>query len=234
MVVVRSLRLKTYIIVAIITSFIFSFGLLLGLTLDDKRISTVEQTLIEQEIAYKSLQIQHLYISTLPDTAESCPVLEATLQNSVRDLNSALETLETYKSRAVFKAEEFKLLSQSYVLENLRYWLLAKRTRDLCSTDIVTVLYFYSDSNCGTCPDQGTILSYYKRVFQDRLLVFPINTDLKDEEGAIKAMLQGYSVSSYPSLVVGDDLYSGLIPKEDLQPIICSHFISDQTECISN
>jgi len=219
-------------VVAFITLFIFSFGVLLGITLDNKRISVVEDSLRLQELAYKSLQFQYLYVSALPNASTSCPVFEATLQNSIKDLNSALESLQSYKSSAIFNQREFELLSQSYILENFRYWFLAKRTKELCNTDIVTVLYFYSDESCPTCPDQGTILSYYKRVFQDSLRVFPINLDF-DEDGSVQAVVKRYDIDSTPTLVVDDDKYEGVISKESLKPILCSHFTDLPPSCIS-
>lgn len=227
----RRLHKKTYVLVFILTLLIFTFGLLLGKTIDNERIESVENSVRAQELAYKNLQIQYLYISTLPETKESCPILEATLTSSIKDLNKALEDLETYKTRSIFNKDEFKSLSRSYVLENLRFWLLAKKTRELCGTDIVTVLYFYSDESCSICPDQGTILSHYKRIFDNRLLVFPINVDLSKDDSSVQTVLDSYAVDALPTLVIGNDKYTGLISIGELKPYLCNEFFHEQPEC---
>ena len=56
----RSISLERYIIAGVITFLIFTLGLSLGFVLDQKRVSWIEETSNEQELDYKSLQLQYL------------------------------------------------------------------------------------------------------------------------------------------------------------------------------
>ena len=227
----RQIYLRTYIIVGFISLLVFSLGFLLSVLIDDQRIVRVEKATKVQELNYKSLQFQQLYLNTLTGNTESCPVFELSLQSSINTLTDSLERMEAYKVSANFNHAEFSELARTYVLDNLRYWLFAKKTKELCSLDFATVLYFYSDEKCSICPDQGVILSYYKKLLGDRLLVFPINTDLEGSEASIAMLKKRYNVTSYPTIIVEESKYEGVVSKSDLMPIVCGSFKTPVDEC---
>ncbi|MBI2140854.1 hypothetical protein HYU16_00355 [Candidatus Woesearchaeota archaeon] len=223
--------LRTYIVVGFISLLVFSLGFLLSVLIDDQRLVRVEKATKVQELNYKSLQFQQLYLNTLTNNTDSCPVFELSLQSSINSLTDSLERMEGYKVSASFNQAEFNELARTYVLDNLRYWLFSKRTKELCDLDFVSVLYFYSDEKCGICPDQGVILSYYKKLLGDRLLVFPINTDLEASEAAIEMLKRRYNVTTYPTIIVEDSRYEGVVSKSGLMPIVCGSFKTPVEEC---
>lgn len=225
--------MRTYLAVGVISLLIFSLGFLLSAQIDNERITRVEKATQLQELNYKSLQFQQLYLNTLTNNTESCPVFELSLQSSINTLTDSLERMEAYKASANFNRDEFGELSRNYVLDNLRYWLFAKRTKELCSLDFATVLYFYSDSNCGICPDQGVVLSYYKKLFGDRLLVFPINSDIEGTEASVSMLKKRYNVTVYPTIIVGEARYEGVVSRTELLPVICGSFAEPPNECLS-
>ncbi len=229
----RQIYLRTYVIVAFISLLVFSLGFLLSVLIDDQRLVKIEKATKVQELNYKSLQFQQLYLNTLTNNTESCPVFELSLQSSIKSLTDSLERMESYKVSANFNQKEFNELARTYVLDNLRYWLFAKKTKELCSLDFVTVLYFYSDEKCSICPDQGVILSYYKKLLGDRLLVFPINIDLEADEASIEMLKRRYNVTSYPTIIVKEAKYEGVVSKTDLMPIVCSSFKTPVDECLT-
>jgi hypothetical protein len=227
----RKIYLRTYLIVGLITMLVFSLGFLLSVLMDDKRIEKLEEETRLQEINYKSLQFQQLYLNTLQNNTESCPVFELSLQSSINTLTESLETMERYKNSANFNSVEFESIARTYVIDNLRYWLFAGKTKELCELDFSTVLYFYSDENCDICPDQGVILSYYKKKFDDKLLVFPINTDFSKFEPSIPMLEKRYNVTSYPTVIIGQNKFEGVVSKAELLPIICDSFANPIEEC---
>ncbi len=227
----RQIYLRTYVIVGFISLLVFSLGFLLSALIDDQRIARVEKATKVQELNYKSLQFQQLYLNTLSNNTESCPVFELSLQSSINSLTDSLERMESYKVSANFNQAEFNELARTYVLDNLRYWLFAKKTKELCSLDFVTVLYFYSDEKCSICPNQGVILSYYKKLLGDKLLVFPINTDLEQQEASIAMLKERYNVTTYPTIIVKESKYEGVVSKKDLMPIVCGSFKTQVEVC---
>ena len=96
---------------------------------------------------------------------------------------------------------------------------------------MVSVLYFYSLKDCTVCPDQGVILTYFKKIFDERLLVFPINVDLEKEEPFIKIMRSRYNITSYPSIVIQEKKHEGVVQKTDLSRLICGAFKTAPLEC---
>lgn len=128
--------------------------------------------------------------------------------------------------------QDFNNLKREYTLAQVRYWLLAKKAKDVCNRDIISVLYFYSSQNtCQQCNNQGFILTYAKKMFGDSLLIFSFDSGFK-EEPLIDLMLKTYNISSYPSLVIGDKKY-GFTDTNQLIGILCSDY-QNNTNCPVN
>ncbi len=221
MVVKRKISLKRYITAGIITFLIFGLGILLGIIFDYERISSLTLKERAQELDYKSLQLQYLYLSDLTGTNESCPIIRAALEESIKELSYSLELAEKYEKETQINTKEYEAISRTYLLDNLRYWLFSQKTKEVCKEDVINVLYFYSKNNCNICENQGTILSYYKSKLQDKILIFPINTDLEDKETFIKLIKIQYNVTVLPTLVINGNKYEGVVSKEELLQIIC-------------
>lgn len=117
------------------------------------------------------------------------------------------------------------------MLDNLKYLILSKRTKEECDLDVVNIIYFYSSNYCPTCPDQGVILTYFKKIFGDKLLIFPIDVDYAEKEPMVSILLNQYGVSKYPSLIIEADKHSGLVSNVKLKKIICDSFKNEKEIC---
>lgn len=230
MVVKRKISKLRYFIALIITLLIFIPGLLLGMIMDNERTRSLQLQSEVQEMDFKSLQLNYLYITYLQNDNNSCAALKAALEGSIKDLSKSLDTLENYKKDAKLNERDFELLSRNYLLDNLNYWLLSKKTKELCSYDTVNVLYFFN-SECDTCSEQGIILTYFKKKLGDRFLVFPINTDLIEDESMVKILLSTYNVTKYPSVVIEDETYSDVLNLEEVQEVICEVQNLNESQC---
>lgn len=232
MVVERKISKRTYIFAALLTLLIFSFGLSLGMIIDNERFKWMEDTNNGQEINYQSLQFQYLYVSELEDSNESCRALSATLEKSVAELSESLDKFIQYNEQKTIRNGNFEVIARRYLLDNLKYWLFVQKARDACGgINSIDILYFYSEENCDTCPNQGVLLTYYKKIFKENLLVFPINIDLGDKEPMVKLLMSQFNIESTPSIVINDNAYSGVVNKERLGSLICSSFRNENAEC---
>ena len=222
--VVRNFNIKRHLTALIITALIFIVGILIGLNLTNERIKSTENFARIQKADYDSLQLQYLYLQK-----GSCPVLEKTLEQNIQDLEAQRARLEDYVKDS--DAEEFKLIEREYTLSEIKYWLLAKQSKIDCGSDAVSVLYFYSDAEgqCKDCSAQGTILSFLKEQFKDRLLVFSIDVNVEDP--MLSILKKTKEVNDLPTLVIEEDSYSGLLEQEKLKTIICSHYKEPHSEC---
>ena len=227
----RKISKEKYVLAAVITLAIFAFGVILGFVLDDWRIDSIERTNKEQEVNYMSLQFQYLYLSSLTETNASCLVLHTALDDSVRQLSRSLDEYQAYRKDTTINVGDYLIIGRRYLIDNLRYWFLAQESKDKCSIDLVNILYFYSSKDCPDCPDQGTILTYFKKLYGEKVLVFPIDVDLELSESLITILKVRYDITIYPSLVVSDEKYEGMLSKDELGEIICDSFI-DKSQCI--
>lgn len=226
----RKISTEKYFIAGIITFLVFSLGFALGIILDNVRLRWAERINKEKEIDYASLQLQYLYLSTLKETNESCFVLHTALEKAISELGESLEKFQLYMKESKLNKEEYSIIGRKYLLDNLKYWLFARKSKQECDMDIVNILYFYSQEHCDICPNQGVILTYFKKKFGEKLLVFPIDVDFEGIEPMITLLRSRYNVTSYPTIIVEDVKYEGIVPKEKLDKIICNLF-KDKSLC---
>ncbi|MEK6886487.1 MAG: hypothetical protein AABW88_01515 [Nanoarchaeota archaeon] len=223
--VTRNFDKNKYVVVGIITFLIFSLGLSLGIIVSNARISATEEMSKLQELDFKELQFQYLFMSTLEKTNANCNVLRIALDKSVSDLSKSLKQFSSYKEKSTSgDSAEVQMVTRNYLLDNLNYWMFAKESKKTCKMDIVNILYFHSENNCPRCSDQGVILTYYKQLLEDKLLIFPINVDLEETDQIIKILRSRYNVTEYPSIVIEDQTYKGVIQKDELESLICSNY----------
>ena len=216
----RTISTDKYIIAGIITALIFGLGLTLGLILEDARYGLVQQVNQDQEVRYQSLQLQYLFLTTFHNE-NSCPILAATLQETITDLSNSLNDVISYEEKKTGNDAKKITVERRYLLDNLRYWLLAKESKQKCNMDIVPVIYFYRQE-CESCSGQGTILTYYKNLLEDQLLVFPVNLDLVEREPMAKIIQSQYNVTQFPTLIIDNTKYEGVVDKDQMKEIICS------------
>ena len=220
----RKVSKEKYVLAGVITLTIFAFGVILGFVIDDWRIDNIERENKEQEVNYMSLQFQYLFLSSLQDENVSCPVIHTALDQAVRQLSRSLDEFQSYRKDTTINTEDYLLVGRRYLIDNLRYWFLATRSKSSCNIDLVNILYFYSSKFCSNCPDQGTILTYFKKLYGEAVLVFPIDIDLESSESLITILKTRYNVTTYPTLVIFDEKYEGLLSKDELGKIICDSF----------
>lgn len=228
--VTRKISKRKYLLAAVLTFLIFSLGLSLGVILDNIRLQQVEFDNRVQEVDYASLQMQYVYLTSLEQDEENCVVLRQALENNVLELGESLDEFLEFKKQTTLNKDQYRLAHRKYLIDNIRYWFFATRTKERCDMDLSTILYFYSGKSCDDCPDQGFILTFFKNVYDERLLIFPLDTDVAEDEPLVAILMSKYGISTYPSIVLADKKYEGLVPKEILNDLICESF-SNSTSC---
>ncbi|MEK6917193.1 MAG: hypothetical protein AABW92_05620, partial [Nanoarchaeota archaeon] len=183
-----------------------------------------------QTLDYNSVQLLYLYIDQLSQTKE-CATIPKIYDLSLDHLEETRLRLETYDEDAKINQEEFEVLRREYLQAQLRYWLLFQRVNAMCDLDVVTVLYFYStDESCPTCSDQAFVLTYLKDVFQTKLMVFAIDSNY-EEEPLVPLLKKSFNVTGYPTVVVGDKVYSGFASRNELMFEICGGYEEKSEIC---
>jgi hypothetical protein len=220
----RKVSSSRILVALVIAGLIFCLGVALGFILDGQRLQWIQYQSQQQKSDYESLQWQYLFLTSSTDKEQTCAVLHVALEKSITDLGRSLDKVQTYKKDSQINEKDYALIERSYVIDNLKYWLLASKTKKECGGDYVTILYFFSEKNCPNCPDQGVILTYYKQKYDEKLLVFPINLDLEYSEASLGILRSMYNVTTLPTITVEDKKFEGVVSKEYLGRIICSDF----------
>ena len=217
----RKISTELYIAAGVITLLIFSLGLALGFIIDDHRYNLVEEVNLEQEVKYQSLQLQYLYLNAF-SSYNNCPIMATALKETVSDLSDSLSEVIANEedNPEMINPGRRELIMRRYLLDNLRYWLLAKESKQRCDLDTVPILYFYS-TECPSCPNQGTILTYFKKLFGEQVLVFPINLDFRYQEPMVEVMMSQFNITKYPTLIIDNKRYEGVVKKEQMHQLIC-------------
>lgn len=215
---------KKHLAALVIALFIFTIGILIGSNFNTERVRSTEEFIQKQKADYESLQLQYAFINL---DLKGCSGLTSALESNLRDLEDSRIKLETYSKD---NEKDFKTIQREYMLAEIRYWLLARQTKKACSTDTVSVLFFYqNDDVCDDCAIQGTILTKLKDMFKDKLLVFSLDAD--SDEKTIGILKKAYNISKTPGLVIEDSQHDGLVELEKLKNLICSNYKDKGEKC---
>ena len=169
----REVYKKKYLMTGIFTTLIFLVGFFLGVIVDNKRIESIRTKTEVQEIDFVDLQLQYDYLNKILEQEDNCKVMKVALESAVKRLGESLSKIEKYEQETATKNEDYVRIKKKYLLDNIRYWNIAEKAKKYCNLSILSILYFYSDP-CTSCPNQGVILSYYKNIYGDSLLIFPL------------------------------------------------------------
>lgn len=226
----RSLSKDKYIIAGAITLGIFLLGLFLGLAIEGKRVNYIESAGKRQNLDFSSLQLQYAFIDQLSQE-KNCLAVQKTFEQNINNLESTRIRLENFDRDATLNKNELDILKNEYILAQIRYWLLAERTRELCGADVVSILYFFSDEKeCPDCDKQAFVLTYLKKKFEDKLLIFSFDSKFESEP-MIPLLKNTHNVSSYPTIVIEGKPRQGFQDKGIILKELCSYYKEKPEDC---
>jgi len=227
---VRRISRKNMLTAGIITLSIFIIGILVGVTMSEKRVAYGDEQMIEQKMELDSLQLQYAFIDQA-NLVNHCAALSTAIDENVKKLGIIGDKIQTFSSDINFDEEEYDRLKREYVLSEMRFWLFAKKSQEICKKDVASIIYFYSnEADCFDCGAQSKVLTYLKEQLQDRLLIFSIDTSFKGEP-LIGMLKEAYGIESYPSLLINDELHPGLVDEEDLRSMLCKIYEDKNGVC---
>lgn len=224
----RELSSRKYLLAFILTMIIFAGGIIAGIILENARINDARQINLQEKVNLRSLQLQQAHIDS---GIADCNSLHAILENNINELTRKMAVVIDYQKKAIFNEGEFNLQLQDYFLTEIQFYLISKEIDKKCTQDSVKILYFYDQNELET---QGRILSYLKKKFGSKILIFSLDSGFI-QEPMIDILLTSYNINSFPSLVIDDTVYQGHRNVRELMTDLCNEFesigIEEPKEC---
>ena len=229
----RKFDKNRYWIAFLITLAVFSIGMFFGFWMDTARVDYMAQISNIQELNYRSLQLQYQLVSD-DVLKDECRAIKELFDTFIIELEQSRERIEVYSEDAKVKKDEFQTLLRRYTLSQINYWYISNKFKEKCpkSSDYVTIVYFHSNpSECPKCDDQGAILDYFKLKLKQNILIFAISENTKMEP-TVSLIKNSYNVTTYPTLIIDNDLVTDFVSREELRSVLCSRFQTEENKAI--
>lgn len=227
---VRNISKRNLAISGILTLCVFIIGILVGVTVSEKRLAYGESQIREQRVELDSMQMQYTMIDQA-NIENSCAALSVAIDENVKKLLETGSKIEQYSTDINFDEQEYSTLKREYTISEIRYWLFAQKAKEACMKDVASIIYFYSDDEaCSDCSTQSRVLTYLKGQLNDRLLIFSIDASFQAEP-LVGILRNSYNITQFPSLLVNDRLYSGFVSEEKLKEYLCAEYENKEGIC---
>ncbi len=214
----KKLNTGTVIIAVALTVVVMSGIFFLGTQLSQEKGTGIQRQIDSFETERRSQELSRRLASDVL-TEKSCDALNIAVEQTVDDVQDLGDDVQRYEENAKIGLDQVNELKMEYTNSLIDYWLLVEEVDDLCGTDTVRLLYFYSDDySCPDCGDQGAVLSHYREVYDGDLLVFPLDATLDMRHTNI--LLETYEIEEFPSMKINGEIYQGFRDKEEMGEIL--------------
>jgi hypothetical protein len=229
----RKLSKRNLIIAAVLTFLFFSMGILLGVVLSEKRVESLQGVAVSQKMDYESMQLQTLFLEESVG-ADKCLIVSKAMDSHLQTLSDTGDKIEGYIQSSQVSGESYDEVKREYILAQLKYWLLAKKAEKLCNSDVVSIIYFYSNTEkCSGCGAQSRVLTHLKELFPQELLVFSFDASF-EQEAMVQMLKAVYGVDTYPTLLINEEKHVGIVTEEELLKEVCSKLKAEHPACVGN
>lgn len=189
----------------------------MGVALSDEKVGAIDEELEQFAVERQEQDLSQRIATNLPQY--NCEALNVATRQTIDDINELREDMEIYEQARKLEHGEYQTLKRHYNNLLLEYWLTAREIEELCGSDVVKVVYIYSDDqDCPECGDQGTILTSYRQQYDDRLLVFPLDATLNTQ--TVDLIIDSYGIETFPALIIDDTYYEGFLDHDELGDIL--------------
>lgn len=199
-----------FFIAFVFTLAIFLIGNWFGQNMFKSKINEIEDMQNDFRTQTTSLEVENMFLNQNP-----CFLFNLTkLPYELYQIGNRLEFMEENYGKNnpdVLKLKEY------YSLIEMRHWLFLNEIMRNCNYNITTILYFYSNTICSECEEQGYVLTSLRREYSN-LNVYSFDVDISSS--ALDMLKQKYNITSttkLPFIILGDKTFNGITPLETLK-----------------
>jgi hypothetical protein len=211
----RKVSLSLYAGAFVISLAIFLIGVYVGHLIDTSSMEDISGDL--SRVSQKVASVQLLLLME-GNSSSFCPVYKSELgsiDSEVEKMGHKLSYLEEQKG--VYD----NALKKKYFILEAESYLLSQKVRQLCSDDAVLLVYFYSNTNCSKCREQGIEILKAKDGLDSENITVKLYSFDGDLGSPVADAFKGrYNITSYPSIVINSETYGSYIDAQTLQRTI--------------
>lgn len=213
-----SIDIKTHLTAFVISSLIFVVGIMLGWFISKEKIGILESTISELTTTIQNVELQLLFFDAAGPKI-SCEYLISEANRLGDEAGRLGDKVSAYEENRKIEDVSYKETKSSYMSVLIRDWLVLERIKKTCNGTYTTVLFIYQE-NCPECEDQGTILSHYKELLKNDLMIFALDHTLNHT--TINSFEKAFNVAEFPSIIVNMENMGGLKSANETKEIICT------------
>jgi thiol-disulfide isomerase/thioredoxin len=206
----RKISYKNLILALLLTIIVFSIGVWIGNYTVSRKYDNFQIFVSDLRLQTMSMELQYNILAEDPCKATDITYLEKELSL----LNDRLNYLEQLYG---VKDPEIIHLKKYYSLLQIRHWMLFNKAQNECDWDIGLILYFYSNEKCPGCDTQGSVLTSFRKKYQDEIKVYAFDINIDDP--AVTTLIEIYGISEAPTIVYNGEVFSGLVDMQKLEEI---------------
>ncbi len=208
----KKIRVGKYLLVLLLTGFIFSLGFWLSHDIDRFKLSQVNNLRQDLQLDVLSAEVQFSLLS-----ANVCEHIDdSSLTSELYAIGQRLGYMEGALGR---NDPEVIRLKKQYSLLEIKQWQLTKKAQEQCQAQLIPILYFYANQeDCPSCDQQGYVLTYLRSKYPF-LRVYSFDATL--EISALQTLKSLYSLKQAPPIIiVRDQPYYGFRDREEIESIL--------------
>lgn len=199
-----------FFLVFVLTTLIFLMGLWFGQNMLKSKLSEIEKMQNDFRTETSTLEVEYLFLSQKP-----CSVINSSeLSRELYQMGSRLEFMEDTYGK---DNPDVLSLKGYYSLLEMRHWLFFENVKEQCNFDSKTIVYFYSNTECDRCEEQGYVLTYLRNSYPN-LNVYSFDVNI--ENSALNMLKEYYDIDSsnvLPIIILGNKTFNGFTSLEILQ-----------------
>jgi thiol-disulfide isomerase/thioredoxin len=211
---------NVYLRAAVLTTVVFTVGVIIGLWLGQEKVSSLETGLTNLKGSIANTELQFLLLDTLKGNM-SCNYLLTQADSLANESGVLAVEVDRYENAQKIDDASFVQLKTSYITVLINDWLTLEKIKRTCGGTYATVLYFYSNKKCDKCLDQGIVLSYLKEKLGNDIMTFALDGDLG--MSVVNSLKAAYGITEYPTLVINGDVYNGYTDLNKTTRSLCSY-----------
>jgi thiol-disulfide isomerase/thioredoxin len=222
----RSVEWKTYLIIGIITFIFFLSGIMTGIFLSKTKVDTLVEQVDQFRTNIRETETMMLFMSLYGK--EACDMIYGQLDALGKESEEIRKEVAFYETTEKLEDPSYLSLKKDYMSVMLMHWLYQEKANIDCRMNSTIILFFYSNQRCEICKDEGTILTYLKQKYTNKIAIFTFDVDLDITMIDYLGKLYDFEIKENPVLIINGEKYEKFLNRNDIEKILCE---KNETMC---